>query len=82
MAKKFNFEITNEVILNSDGLAVLEIKNDIGVNGIPTYDYYLFMPDFPLKESHGTLQENRHSTTEIITLYENGYFDDIIEEFV
>lgn len=78
MAKKFNFEITNEVILNSDGLTVLEIKND----DQHTYDYYVYMPGYSMAESHGTLQENPHSTTEIISLYENGYFDDIIEEFI
>ena len=80
MAHKFNFEITNEVQLNQDGLTVLEIKND--VEG--TYDYYVYLPNYPMAHSFGVLQNNpnskRFSSVELVRLYENGYFDSIIEE--
>lgn len=78
MAQKFDFEITNDVQLNQDGLAVLEIKND----DANTYDYYVYHPGYALEHVFGILQtEERFDSRAILDLHENGYFDGIIADF-
>lgn len=74
--KKFSMEITNEVILNTDGLSIIEIHNAFE----HTYDYYLYKEGYPLAYSHGVSEDNRESSVGLIVLYGNRYFRPIIEE--
>ena len=74
--KKISMEITNEVILNTDGLSIIEIHNVFE----HTYNYYLYKEGYPLAYSHGVPEENRQSSVQLIVLYRIGYFRPIIEE--
>ena len=79
MKKSFSMEVTNEVMFNNDGLSIIEIHNKIEGR----YDYYLYKEQYSLQFVFGVTSEKnspRESTIGLIQLYENGYFDPIIEE--
>ena len=66
-------KITNEIILNSDGLQIVEVFNNTGKEN--TFDYYFLVPDFPLEYVFGVMVKDRFSAVDLVRLWENGYFD-------
>ena len=68
-------EFTKEILLAGD-LTVFEILN----HEEDSYDYYLWEHGYPMVFTYGVALKDRMSTTQIVVQYENGYFDNFIEE--
>lgn len=73
--KNMDFLQITKIVGLEDGFYAVEIlnKND------DTYNYYLYKENFALSFSFGVMTKDRCSDESLQNLYNNGYFDGIIE---